>query len=302
MKYIVSIALIFMSIFSLAAQLSQSRMADIADIKVERFQNILDLTPAQSAQLKKETIKLLTAHGNVAGSKDIIGQVNKNLEQYYASLTSLKPQQLATLQLMDSLDRQSRRESYRGLMMAYGHSSEFAVSVAAYNWNVVMPILVSYRKDLDRYITAADKATIIELRSQMIAKYNFINAVREHSPSEETETLISNIEDEILNEVKESELPNLVKKYNQRIVEVRVNLKKYEDEINRDIKNIYEQFIIDNHKMQIDSENEFLGMLGITSLLRDSFFLLLDGDSRSASFKINALHLMANELQITDQF
>ncbi|MFT4535498.1 MAG: hypothetical protein ACJA1A_002604 [Saprospiraceae bacterium] len=301
-KIITLVFTVFVFVIQANAQLSETRMADIADIKVDRFQNILDLTPSQSNQLKKETIKLLSAHGNVAASKDIIGQINVNLERYYTSLTSFKPQQLATLQLMDSLDRQSRRESYQDLMVAYGQSSDFANSVAAYNWNVVMPILVSYRKDLDRYISPADKATIIELRSKMIAKYNFIYTVREHSPSAETEIIISSIEDEILNDIKESELPDLVKKYNERIVEVRKSLKKYEDEINTDIKNIYEQFILENHKRQIESENEFLGMLGITSLLRDSFLLLLDGDSRSNSFKINALHLMSNELQITDQF
>ena len=212
MKNIITLSLIFLSIFNLDAQLSQSRMADIADIKVERFQNILDLTSAQAAQLRKETINLFTVQGNVSTSKDIVMQINKNLEQYYASLTSLKPQQLATLRLMDSLDRQSRRETYKDLMLVYGQSSDFAVDVSAYNWNIAIPILVSYRKDLDRYITPADRATIAEVRAKMIAKYNFINAIREQSPSVETETIVSAVQDEILSDVQASSIPDLIKK------------------------------------------------------------------------------------------
>ena len=229
-------------------------------------------------------------------------QINKNLEQYYTSLTSLKPQQLATLRLMDSLDRQSRRETYKDLMLVYGQSSDFAVDVSAYNWNIAIPILVSYRKDLDRYITPADRATIAEVRAKMIAKYNFINAIREQSPSVETETIVSAVQDEILSDVQASSIPDLIKKYDERISNVRSELQVYEKQINSDVKKVYDNHMLDNHKNQLDNEVEFLNILGVSKLLRDSFFLLLDGDSRSVSFKINALHLMSNELQVTGQF
>lgn len=291
-----------LSIISANSQLTQSRIADIADIKVERFQNILDLTPAQSSQFRKETINMLTAQGSVSNSENIADEITKNLNLYYNSLSSLKPQQLATLKLMDSMDRQSRRDTYKELMKAYGQSSEFAIEVAAYNWNVAIPILVSYRKDLDRYITPADRATIAEVRSSMIVKYNFINTVRENNPSVENEAIISAIQDEIITDINKSIIPRLLKKYDERINNVRIDLQKHEKQINSGVKKIYEKNLLNNHKNQIDREIEFLNIIGVSKLLRDSFFLLLDGDSRSASFKINALHLMSNELQITDQF
>ena len=291
-----------LSIISANSQLTQSRIADIADIKVERFQNILDLTPAQSSQFRKETINMLTAQGSVSNSENIADEITKNLNLYYNSLSSLKPQQLATLKLMDSMDRQSRRDTYKELMKAYGQSSEFAIEVAAYNWNVAIPILVSYRKDLDRYITPADRATIAEVRSSMIVKYNFINTVRENNPSVENEAIISAIQDEIITDINKSAIPRLLKKYDERINNVRIDLQKHEKQINSGVKKIYEKNLLNNHKNQIDREIEFLNIIGVSKLLRDSFFLLLDGDSRSASFKINALHLMSNELQITDQF
>ena len=296
------IVLLSLLTFNLQGQLAQDRIEDIAQIKVDRFQNILDLTPSQSAQLKKETIHLMKAQSTISGGKNITAEINKNLDKYYASLIMLKPQQLATLKLMDSLHRQSRQEAYKDLMVAYGQNSDFAVAVAAYNWNVVMPILVSYRKDLDRYITPADKAAISELRSKMIVKYNFITSIREHDASPQSETVIVSIQDEILSDIQESILPVLLSKYDERIADVRIELNKYEKRIKGDIKSIYDEYVIDNHQNQIAAESEFLGMLGISKLLKNSFLLLLDGDSRAASFKINALHLMAHGLAVTDQF
>ena len=297
-------AIILFSIlaFHIQAQLSQNRIEDIAQIKVERFQNILDLTPSQSLQLKNETIKMMVAQSTIGSSKTISADINKNLEKYYSNLTSLKPQQLATLKLMDSLDRQNRREAYKDLMAAYGQSSEFAIAVAAYNWNVIMPILVSYRKDLDRYIFPADKAAIAELRAKMIVKYNFITSIREHDSSPQTEAIVASIQDEILSDIQDSSLPGLLKKYDERITDVRIGLNQYENQIKKDIRGIYDEYMLDNHRNQIAVEEEFLNMLGISKLLKDSFLLLLDGDSRSTSFKVNALHLMAKSLVITDQF
>jgi oligoendopeptidase F len=244
----------------------------------------------------------MMAQSKVGASKNITSEISKNLDKYYGRLSTLKPQQLATLKLMDSLDRQGRREAYKDLMAAYGQNSDFAVAVAAYNWNVVMPILVSYRKDLDRYITPADKAAIHEIRSKMIAKYNFITSIRDHDSSPETEAIVATVQEEILTDIQESILPSLLVKYDDRIVDVRINLGKHEKQIKADIQNIYDEYMIDNYKNQIVAENEFLNMLGISKLLKDSFLLLMDGDSRAASFKINALHLMAHGLAITDQF
>lgn len=286
----------------LQGQLSQSRLNDLADIKVERFQNILDLTPSQSVQLKKETIKLLLAHGNAANGSNVVAQINKNLDVYYSSLSTLKPQQLATLKLMDSLDRQSRRESYKDLMAEYGQSSDFAVAVAAYNWNISIPILVSYRKDLDRYISPLDQAIIAEMREKMIAKYNFIVSIRENEPSEATESIVSLIQQELLAIIQESELPQLLRKYDDNLASVRAELSKYEGQSKKDIQSIYEDYMVDNYQKQISEESAFLAMLGISKLLKDSFFLLMDGDSRATSFKINAMHLMANSLSVNEQF
>jgi len=294
--YFLILLLICLYTLNLQAQLSETRKSDIAEIKVARFQNILDLNPIQSTQLKEQTIIMLNAQSNVSGGKNISRQVNKNLDEYYASLTSLKPQQLATLKLMDSIDREGRKGTYSDLIKAYDQSSEFAISVASYNWNIVLPILVSYRKDLDRYISPADRATISEIRVKMIEKFNFINTVRIRKPSIETEIIISAIQDEILSDIQESALPRLLKKYDDRINNVRSDLAKYEKHINIDIKEIYDEHKLSDHMNQIDNEVEFLGMLGISKLLKASFFLLMDGDSRSASFKIKAVHLMSNRL------
>lgn len=300
-KLVILLILLICSV-DIFGQLSQDRIEDIARIKVERFQNILDLTPTQSIQLKKETIKMMVAHSSVANSKNISEEIGKNLDRHYASLTSFKPQQLATLKLMDSLDRQSRREAFKDLMTIYGQSSEFAIAVATYNWNIVMPILVSYRKDLDRYISPADRAVITELRSKMIAKYNFIHSIREYNASPKTEAIVATIQDEILIEIQESALPALLQKYDEQIIEIRVKLNKHEKQINRDIQLIYEENMLDNHRSQLEAEEEFFNMLGISKLLKDSFLFLLDGDSRAASFKINTLYLMANGLAVSDQF
>lgn len=299
----ISLAILIISfITSVHGQLSQERLFDIAEIKVERFQNILDLTTSQAAQLKKETVKLLKAHSSIAYSKDIASQFNKNLDVYYASLTTFKPQQLATLKLMDSLDRQSRKQSYENLMTAYGHSSEFAIAVATYNWNKCVPILVSYRKDLDVHISQKDKITINQMREMMIAKYDFINNIRDINPSEESENIISHIQDEILKTIQDSELPYLLNKYEEQLTTIRSEMNKYSNQIKTEVRSIYDDHMLDNHQNQIVDENAFVAMLGISKLMRDSFFLLLDGESRSISFKINALHIMANSLMITDQF
>ncbi|MDF1698394.1 MAG: hypothetical protein P1U56_21265 [Saprospiraceae bacterium] len=298
------VLIIFLSVCSITifGQLSQERIEDIAQIKVERFQNILDLSPIQSSQLKKETINMMVAQSAVANNKNISAAIGKNLDKYYASLSSFKPQQLVTLKLLDSLDRQSRREAYKDLMSAYGQSSEFAVAVAAYNWNIIMPILVSYRKDLDRYISPADRAVIAELRSKMIAKYNFITSIREHEASPQTEAIVTTIQDEILTDIHESVLPRLLQKYDEHIVDIRIQLNKHEKQIKKDLQLIYEENMLDNHRNQLAAEEEFFNMLGISKLLKDSFLLLFDGDSRAASFKINTLYLMANGLAISDQF
>lgn len=293
---------IFASISIVDGQLAEDRLIDLANIKVERFQNILDLTPNQSSQMKKETIKLLKAQGNVASSKEIIAQITRNLEGYYSSLNTFKPQQLATLRLMDSLDRQSRRESYKDLMATFGQTSDFAVAVAAYNWNISIPILVSYRKDLESKISPSDRAIIFEIREKMIAKYNFIVSIRENDPTEASEDIVSMIQEEILSSIQNSKLPSLLIKYEDQISNVRSEMSKHERRIKEDIRNIYDTYMIENYQNQIIEKNEFLAMLGISKLFKDSFFLLMDGDSRAISFKMNAMHLMANSLMISDQF
>jgi len=296
--------LFFLSVitFNVHGQLSEERIADLALIKVDRFQNILDLTLTQYTQLKKETINMFAAQGNIISSKNITMEIQKNLDMYYSKLSTLKPQQLATLKLMDSMDRQNRRDAYKDLAAAYGQNSGFAIAVAAHNWNVVMPILVSYRKDLDRYISPADRASISELRSKLIAKYNFITSIRAHDPSPQTESIIASVQDEILSDNQESNIPGLLQKYDERIVNLRLELKKHENQIKKDIQVIYEENMLENHRNQIEAEEEFISMLGISKLLKDSFLLLLDGDSRAASFKINALHIMANGSIVNDQF
>lgn len=287
---------------SLTAQLSASRIAEIAEMKVDRFQNILDLSPVQATQLRKQTVVLLTNQSNVASSKDILAQISANLETYYSSLSSLAPQQLSTLRLFDSLDRAGRRDAYADLMDGYGQSSEFAVALAAYTWNVVMPILVSYRKDLDRYVSPEDQAAIAAVRDELIAKYNFMTSAREQKPSAETESIVSQIQADLLTDLQRSVIPSLLKKYDERLASVRSELKAHERKVNEDLKKIYDEYVPENAQMVMKQEADFINTLGISKLLRDAFFLLLDGDSRAASFKISALHLMANETQFVDQF
>lgn len=301
MKKLLVFVLLLCNLMCLA-QLSTKRMADIADMKVERFESILDLTPSQAAQLRSETIKLLQAHSDIKVQTNIHGQVAANLEAYYAKMTSLQPQQLATLKLMDSLDRQNRKESYQDMMKAYGGNSDFALAVAAYNWDVIMPILVSYRKDLDCYMSESDRATVAEYRDKLITKYNFITALRESTETDQYEAIISNVQDDIIEELQSSPIPGLIKKYDSRIDQIRSDMAKHESKINKDVRAIYNDHMDNTQKMRVEVETELLGMIGVSRLMRDSFFILLNGDSRSESFKINALHIMANSLKVNSQF
>lgn len=285
-----------------AAQLSANRIADIAEMKVERFQNILDLKPAQAIQLQKETVLLLSNQASVANSTDILAQINTNLETYYKSLSTLTPQQLSTLRLFDSLDRAGRRQAYADVMEAYGQSSDFAVAIAAYNWNVVMPILVSYRKDLDRFVSPEDQATIATIRDEMIAKYNFMVSAREHRPSADTEAIVTRIQAELLSDLLQSGVPRLLQKYEDRLNNLRSELKVHEQKIHSDLTQIFNEYVPENIQSQMSKEADLIYTIGISKLLRDAFFLLMDGGSRAVSFKVNALHLMASESQVIDQF
>ncbi len=284
------------------AQLSSNRLQEVADIKVERFQDILDLTPAQAKQLRAETIKLLRAQSEVIVNKDMIMQMSKNLEHYYASLTSLNSQQLSALKMLDNAERENRRETYREILDNFGHSSDFAVAVSAYNWNIVIPILVSYRKELDNHISKSDRQVIAKTRAKLLMKYELIEDLNDMAETTETDMVISAIQRDILQEIQTSDLPRLIKKYDDKIAQIRQAMSVHEQRIKRDVKSIYETHVTANFQNQIASEDELKNMLGIGKLFRDSFFLLMDGDSRQVSFDINALHLMTYNLKITDQF
>ena len=295
----ISISFIFTS---LSAQLSQDRIVEIADIKVDRFTNILDLTDPQKSQLRKETVKLLVAHSKLPAGVKISEHIDTQLSIYYSNLTSLKPQQLATLKIMDGLDRDSRRKSYIEIAKAYGQSSEFGIAAASYNWNIALPILVSYRKDLDRYLSPADKADLAEVRNQLLTKFNYIVMARKSEPSVETEELVVNLLEDILSDINKSVVPQLVSKYDDRLTNIRAEMSTHEAKVKKDIESLLEMYINPNVINQVRGENELLGLLGISRLMRDSFFLLIDGDSRSRSFKLYAIHNMAIGVSVNDQF
>lgn len=287
---------------SLQAQLSEDRIKDIADMKVKKFTNILDLTPKQAEQFRKQTAIMLLSQSEIAATKDMVSKFQSNLDSYYKTLTSLDAKQLGTLKLMDQMDRSTRRNSYIEMMESFGQTSEFGVAVASYNWNVAIPILVSFRKDLDRYISPTDQVIIADLRTQILSKYDFIIDAQQTSESKETNAIVSAIQDEIIKDINESALPLLLKKYDDKISAIRNGMKTHEIKIKTDISELYELYVGENYKSQIVSEQEFIGLLGIGKLMRDSFFLLLDGDSRTNSFKINATHLMAIGVAVNDQF
>lgn len=284
------------------AQLSPARIDYLADVKVQRVQDMLDLHPLQAKQLKEETSKLITSQGAVATSANIISEYSKNQERYYRSLSKLTSDQVSTLRLMDELERVSRRDAYSDMLATYNQNSDFAIAVAAYNWNTIIPLLVSYRRDLEKHISKNDKATIAAVRASIIAKYDLVTDVYDQRPSAESGAILDYMSEELLTDIKESQLRGLITKYDDDMADVRRSLAVHEAKIKRDIKAICDAFLLDNQRDQLTTEQEFLEVLGIGKIWRDAFFLLMDPDSRSISFKVNATRLIVGQVLITDQF
>lgn len=306
MKNIITIILIPVLLcanaVSVIAQLSEDRISDVAEIKTKRFQDILDLTKDQATQLKDETKKLMVANSKISYSKNINEQIVKNFEAYYKNLTKLKAGQLSTIKLIDALEREERKEAYESVLQAYSQSADFTEAISNYNWNIVLPILVSYRKDLDKAISVSDKALIDRARTKMLQKYELISNIRQDESYRDRKEVLEFLTKDIISDIQELGLPYLLEKYNDDIVNLRLSLSKHEKEIKQSSKDIYDQYMLDNHKSQLSAEEDFLSMIGISKMLKDSFLLLMNGDSRLESYKINALNLMITGFRVSNQF
>jgi len=282
-----------------AAQLSEVRWTDMAAMKVERFQNILDLTAEQSVQLTDETLIILQAQGNMQYHADMLARFDENLDAYYTQLTTLKPQQLATLKVMNSLERHGRNQAYEYIVSTYQLPSALGLLMTAYQWNVIIPVLVSYRKDLETSMAREDKLYLLFMREKMINKYNFIHEMREQQPSAKTESLVSHIQQELAILVQDSGLSRLWKKYEKPIRQIQVQMQSEVGRIQNDLRMMFVAHVDVADQYPIDEE-EFISTFGFSNLMKDEFFLLLDGESRSLSFKINALYTMTKGESIAD--
>ena len=181
------------------AQLSDETIDGLAESHADRWATYLNLSKLRKAKLKeawkkhekRKSVLLRT-------SSDISRQLQTENQTFIAELSEfVTPNELMIYKMIENFKLEDDREYLEELVSALSNDSLFIDAYADFQYNEVLPVLITIRMELEEVISTEDKAEITSIREEIVGLYDNCLITCLANRHENTETL-ENLEELII--------------------------------------------------------------------------------------------------------
>ncbi|MDA8692916.1 hypothetical protein N9L92_02555 [Saprospiraceae bacterium] len=286
-KIIIIISLLATSI---QAQLSDSKIKELVDQKVDKWSTVLDLSPYKADALSQilvdneKKMGLLFSNGSThyeRSLKELDDQKENKVQKLLTNRQYKLYEIFKQYEVMDQVDHLSE------LIDAYENNQLLAMDITNYQVNNMIPAIRWARLNLDDKISKADKILLDTLRKRMrhtLEECQVKCEGHEHLSGNSTEVLNGLLSAEITKQINKpgsaiNQLFDLTRKYEENIHEEFSTISDQRKQWNKDIRRIQEKYIPPSQIDEFREIKQINAYVSLEHLKEEAFFLLMDPTS-----------------------
>lgn len=227
-------------------------------------------------------------------SSDISRQLQTENQTFIAELSEfVTPNELMIYKMIENFKLEDDREYLEELVSALSNDSLFIDAYADFQYNEVLPVLITIRMELEEVISTEDKAEITTIREEIVGLYDNCLITCLANRHDNTETL-ENLEELIIVALNKdlnnsqsglSKLLRLTRKYEDEIHSIYIKYEPRFKHWTKKEKEIKDKYILESYNKSLADLKKRNGLSSLRHLESEAIFLLLDSYDHNVSRK-----------------
>jgi hypothetical protein len=269
------------------AQLSDTKIKELVDQKVDKWSVILDLSPYKADALSdilvenEKKMGLLFTNGSTNYERSL-KELNNQKENRVKKL--LTNRQFKLYEIFKQYEVMDQYDHIAELIDAYEDNQLLAMDITKYQVNNMIPAIRWARLNLDERISTADKIILDTLRARMrntLEECQLKCEGHEHLSGNSTEVLNNLLSAEITKQINKpgsaiNQLFDLTRKYEEKIHEEFSTISDQKQKWKKDIRIIQEKYIPPSQIDEFREIKQINAYVSLEHLKEEAFFLLMD--------------------------